>query len=186
MGFGGHVDTHGNATRTGCTAVDSLIAVSDKSISPAAKPMLSFLASQAIGDSYSQKVFGETLENIAEVKSAQDIYFPSGYKHEAVDIQRSEAEGSDNVPALYGDHREFAVVLNYRNNTTVDTDRFAADHGDDIQVFGWDVWEMQEESKRLHPDSPEKQAKHLMARTVLGLATAMVLTDGSLKLITVQ
>jgi hypothetical protein len=101
------------------------------------------------------------------------------------------------VPALTGIHSEIAAVLNFVPNTTIDTDRFSYDNDNLIQVFGWDVWEMYEEARYLYPynmyenvalqrTAIENRIKHITTRTLLGLATTMVLTDGTLKLVTIR
>jgi hypothetical protein len=120
------------------------------------------------------------------------------YKRTIVDVIRREAvTHREPVPELVGPHKEVAFVFNFVPDTTFDNDHFSADNDNEIQVFGWDIWAMYEEARRLYPysmhDTPHDQRnairnriKYLNARTLLGIGAAMVLTDGSLLAVTVQ
>ncbi|MBW3569460.1 hypothetical protein KY385_05015, partial [Candidatus Parcubacteria bacterium] len=120
------------------------------------------------------------------------------YKKIIVDLLRKEAaSSSEPVPELAGEHNEVAIVLNYIKGTTIDNDRFSYDNKNEIQVFCWDIWETYEEASRLYPysmDRPfkkqeeaiKKRMKHVICRLLLGISTTMVLTDGSLKVVTVE
>ena len=207
IGFGGHVDTHAHGWNTGCGAVDNINLILEKLQRPEPQEQLRGLAQIILGDGFDgpfivNEVIGRMLflDALKPSYMPKENHDPSGqflYKKIVVDLLRKEARSkADAVPQLAGEHGEVALVLNSVKGTTVDTDRFGFDNKGEIQVFGWDLWEMYEEASRLYPYSMHdkwgeqkraiaKRVKHITTRTLLGISTAMVLTDGSLKVITV-
>lgn len=207
FGFGGHIDDHQSRSNTGCGAVDNIDLILDRMQLPEPQEQLRGLTEMILGDAYDPVIMNEVIGRMLYLDALKPRYMPKEnddpngvylYKRTIVDtIRREAATAEEPVPALTGSHNEIALILNFVPDTTIDTDRFSFDHGNYIQVFGWDVWEMYEEARSLYPydmhaNVEEQQTaiknrlKHLTTRTLLGLATAMVLTDGSLKLITVR
>ena len=207
FGFGGHIDDHQSRSNTGCGAVDNIHLILDRLQRPEPQEQLRGLTKMILDDAYDSSIMNEVIGRMLYLDALKPRYMPKEnddpngvflYKRTIVDTIRHEAAAAEEtVPALTGTHNEIAIILNFVTNTTLDTDRFSYDHGNYIQVFGWDVWEMYEEARNLYPydmhENVEDQhaaiknrIKHLTTRTLLGLATAMVLTDGSLKLITVR
>lgn len=207
IGFGGHADTHAKGWNTGCGAVDNINLILEKLQRPEPQEELRGLAQIILGDAYDAPyIVNEVIGRMLFLDALKPSYMPKEnndptgqflYKKTVVDLLRKEAKSEGEVvPQLAGDHGEVALVLNSVKGTTLDTDRFNFDNGGEIQLFGWDLWEMYEEAMRLYPYSmhtkphDQKQAinkrlKHITTRTLLGISTAMVLTDGSLKVITV-
>ncbi len=205
IGFGGHVDTLAHGWNTGCGAVDNINRILEKLQRPEPQEQLRGLAEIILGDAYDkQYIVNEVIGRMLFLDALKPTYMPKEhndptgeflYKKIVVDLLRKQARSkADVVPQLAGEHAEVAIVLNSVKEMTVDTDRFSFDNDGEIQMFGWDLWEMYEEARRLYPYSMEhphwrqkqaitKRVKHITTRTLLGIATAMVLTDGSLKVV---
>ena len=205
IGFGGHADTHQRGWNTGCGAVDNIAKILEHLRQPEPQEQLRALTALIIGKSYDDySTVNEVFGRILLLDGLKATYLPKHkknseylYKKAVVDLIRQQSESKhEPVPQLAGDHKEIAVVLNYKDGTTFDTDRFGFDNDNELQVFGWDIWEIYEEAERLYPydihdslgkqqEAVSKRIKHITTRTLLGIATAMVLTDGSLKLVTI-
>lgn len=207
-GFGGHADTHATGWNTGCGAVDNINLILEKLQKPEPQEQIRLLAKLILGDSYKGiHVISEVIGRMLYLDALKPSYMPkeggvaSGqflYKRKVMEVLKSEADdNAEAVPQLAGKHAEVAIILNSYKGMTVDTDRFCYDHDGELQVFGWDLWEMYEEAIRLYPysmyapfpkqqEATLKRMKHLTSRILLGIATAMVLTDGSLRVITVN
>lgn len=205
-GIGGHIDRNQHGSNTGCGAVDNIDRILDRLQLPEPQEQLRGLAKIIMGDAYNGSITNEVIGRMLHLDSLKPRYLPKEnddpkgeylYKKTIVDLIRGQASAaSDAVPALSGGHNEVAVVLNFAPFTTLDSDRFSYDNDNEIQAFGWDVWEMYEEARRLYPyemDSKielqrmaiDNRMKYITTRTFLGLATTMVLTDGSLRVVTV-
>ncbi|HYH36380.1 MAG TPA: cadmium-containing carbonic anhydrase [Candidatus Saccharimonadales bacterium] len=207
IGVGGHIDNHQKGSNTGCGAVDNINLILDRLQSPEHQEQLRGLAHLILGEAYNSRgVLNEVIGRMLYLDALKPSYMPKEknnpngeflYKNTVMSTLRSEADRQREViPALHGAHNEVAVVLNFTAHTTFDTDRFSHDNDNDIQVFAWDIWHMYEEAQRLYSysmlDSIESQhqavnnrIKYVVTRTLLGIATTMVLTDGSLRLIAV-
>lgn len=208
IGFGGHIDTHQHGWNTGCGAVDNINLILDLIKRPEAQLQLRGLARLIMGDAYDGSyIANEVIGRMLFLNALLPSYMPreSGkqngeflYKKTIVELIRKHSDGEhESVPQLSGNHNEIAIILNSLQGTTIDTDRLSFDHNNEIQVFGWDLWEVYEEAARLYPYNVHatpasqqravaKQSKHVTIRTLLGVATTMVLTDGSLKVVTVS
>jgi hypothetical protein len=208
IGFGGHVDTHAHGWNTGCGAVDNINKILEKLQRPEPQEQLRDIAKIILGDAYDGRyMVNEVIGRMLFLDAVKPTYMPKEnndprgeflYKKTVVNLLRKEARSNaDVVPQLAGEHGEVALVLNFVKDTTFDTDRFSFDNNDEIQVFGWDLWEMYEEARRLYPytmtsahwvqkEAIAKRIKHITTRTLLGVATAMVLTDGSLRVVRVK
>ncbi len=207
IGFGGHVDSHSHGWNTGCGAVDNINLILDKLQRPESQEQLRGLAHIILGDAYDgAHITNEIIGRMLFLDALKPTYMPKKdnnpkgeflYKKTVVSLLRKTAGNANAVPQLDGPHNEVALVLNFKQGTTFHSDKFSYDNHGEIQAFGWDIWEMHEEAKRLYPynmhesiaiqrESIDKRMKHITTRTLLGLSTAMVLTDGSLKVITVE
>jgi hypothetical protein len=208
IGFGGHADNNQQGWNTGCGAVDNINLILNKLQRPEPQEQLRLLTKNIIGPTYDGlHVVNEVMGRMLLLDALKPTYMPREgglaegeylYKKTIVELLKKEAVSEDDtVPQLTGQHNEVAIVLNFSQDTTFDTDQFSVDHDNQIQVFGWDVWEVYEEARRLYPydihDTVDhqhgaiaKRIEHITVRVLLGIATTMVLTDGSLKLITVE
>lgn len=207
IGCGGHIDNNQKGSNTGCGAVDNISLILDRLQRPEHQEQLRELSRLILGDTYDSKyIVNEVIGRILYLDALKPTYMPKEnndpngeflYKKTVVDTLRAEASQTrEVVPMLSGPHNEVATVLNFVPNTTFDTDRFSHDNNNEIQVFGWDVWHMYEEARRLYkydmhrPLAEQRQAvdrriKYVTTRTLLGVSTLMVLTDGSLQLVAV-
>jgi hypothetical protein len=187
--------------------VDNISLILDRLQRPEHQEQLRELARVILGDAYDSKyIVNEVIGRILYLDALKPTYMPKEnndphgeylYKKTVVNTLRAEASQTHEVvPVLSGPHCEVAVVLNFVPHTTFDTDRFSYDNDNEIQVFGWDVWSMYEEARRLYrydmhdPIAQQRQAvdkrmKYVTTRTLLGVSTLMVLTDGSLSLVAV-
>lgn len=206
LGFGGHIDDHAHGWNTGCGAVDNINKILEKLQLPEPQEQLRGLTKIILGKGYDGKrLINEVIGRMLYLDALKPRYMPKEgddphgeflYKKTITELIRQEADQQrEPVQQLTGDHHEVGVLLNYVKNTTFDTDRFSADHNNQLQVFGWDIWEMYEEARLLYPynmqdtQTTQRQAismrmSYVTTRTLLGVATLMVLTDGSLHVIT--
>lgn len=203
FGFGGHIDDHAKGWNTGCGAVDNINKILEVAQLPEPQQQLRGLTRIILGDAYNIPIVNEVIGRILLLDAIKPKYMPKQnndpegefiYKKTVVKTIRAAAKEHDEpVEQLEGGHNEIALVLNFARGTTIDTDRLSFDTKDEIQVFGWDMWEIFNEAHRLFPysiaDTLEKQRtaienrlRHITVRTLLGVATAMVLTDGSLRI----
>jgi hypothetical protein len=204
IGSGGHIDNNQKGSNTGCGAVDNINLILDRLQRPEHQEQLRGLAQLILGEAYNSRgVINEVIGRMLYLDALKPSYMPKEdndpkgeflYKKTVMKTLRVEANRSrDVVPALAGPHNEVAAILNFAPGTTFDTDRFSHDNKNQIQVFAWDVWHMYEEARRLYtydmldPIEVQRQAvdnrvKYVVTRTLLGISTMMVLTDGSLRL----
>ena len=207
VGFGGHADNHQHGWNTGCGAVDNINLILERLQRPETQEQLRGLAKIVLGETYDgSHIVNEVIGRMLFLDALKPSYMPQDgnrpdgeflYKKVVIDLLRSQAaKDSEPVPKLAGNHNEVAIILNFVIGTTIDTDRFSFDNDNQIQVFGWDIWEMYKEAARLYqykmrdPTAKQQEAvlkrvKHITTRALLGISTAMVLTDGSLKVIAV-
>lgn len=204
IGSGGHIDDHQSVSNTGCGAVDNINLILDRLQRPEHQEQLRGLAQLILGEAYNSRgVLNEVIGRMLYLDALKPSYMPKAnndpkgeflYKKTVMKTLRTQANRQrEVVPALAGPHNEVAAILNFTPGTTFDTDRFSYDNKNEIQVFAWDVWHMFEEARRLYSydmlDSIEDQRqavnnriKYVVTRTLLGISTMMVLTDGSLRL----
>ncbi|HEX4774435.1 MAG TPA: hypothetical protein VH234_02880 [Candidatus Saccharimonadales bacterium] len=205
FGSGGHIDDHQSVWNTGCGAVDNINLILDKLQHPEQQEELRGLAQLILGEAFDKRyIANEVIGRMLYLDALKPSYMPKEhndphgeflYKKTVVKLLRAEASKTQEpVPSLTGPHNEVAAVLNFIPGTTFDTDRFSFDNGNQIQVFAWDVWHMFEEARRLYRydmtkrydeqlEAISNRMKYVTTRTLLGIATMMVLTDGSLRLI---
>lgn len=208
IGFGGHLDDHATGWNTGCGAVDNINLILEKLQLPEPQEQLRLLTQLLLGKTYEgHHTVNEVIGRMLYLDALKPRYMPklndepAGeflYKKTVANLLQSHASSHHVVvPQLTGHHQEVGVVLNFVKDTTFDSDKFSYDNSNEIQLFAWDIWEVFEEARRLYPyslnDTPTKQhnavqsrIKHVTTRTLLGIATTMVLTDGSLKVIEVR
>jgi len=99
----------------------------------------------------------------------------------------------DQVARLVGPHHEVGLVVNVVPGTTFDRDRFSMDSQNELQLFNYDFWFTVRAAGELYPVSHDVsyevakknlrlQHEYILCRTLLALAVAMVVTDGSIQL----
>jgi hypothetical protein len=203
MGFGGHIDDidhpHGD---TGCGAIDNTPLILQRIASPVAQQQLRGLTSILLGNRYDNMTLDTIIGRIINLESISNHYFmvdrKTGryeYKQAVVDELRSiTSAAGDPIARLVGPHHEVGLVVNMVRGTTFDCDRFSADNKHQLQLFNFDFWSSQHGASVLYPVNNDityaeakrnlrMQHEYMTCRILLAIATTMVLTDGSIKLI---
>lgn len=90
------------------------------------------------------------------------------------------------VKQLGGVHVEARIVLNYVEGKTLNQGLIHSLSDGKVDVFGVDVWRMQELAAALHPNDEAAQQRALQSMLVYTLAVAAVLTKGDLPVYTVR
>lgn len=200
--FGAHIDNHASGEITGCGAVDKAIMILAKSTSVEANRQLRILVMTMLGRvNYSSDRFDLMAGRTISLLASKDEYFlkdPENgefkYRQATMELLRESSPESSPVEELQGKHNEVGLVVNFVKGTTFYRDEFSRDNNDELQLFNYDFWRTEEVAYALYPDSDElsaeklvanaeKRAQFIMFRAVNAVATAMVLTDGSVKLI---
>lgn len=90
------------------------------------------------------------------------------------------------VKQLGGNHRECAIVLNTIRNFTVNQKLVRDATNNEAQIFGVDVWRMQDIATKLYEDNARQQQLALLSELIYTVATAAVLTKGDLPVDVIQ
>ncbi len=206
--MGGHIDGHkaDHLFDSGCGAIDNMPAILDRITSPYAIGELKGLVRALMGDGFNPDTYDMVEGRMLLLESMRDFYFGKydigngqsefAFKKDAIQVLNENAEKEHHpVAKLTGDHHEHALVINLVKGTTFDRDRFWADNQGRVQLFNYDLWRSEDFANILYPtnlrkQTPEQNRQHhieqqpfLTARIMYAVATAMVLTDGSLDLI---
>ncbi len=193
---GGHIDDHAPEGKTGCGAMDNIPKILERLTSPAAQMQLRGLAQRLLGDNYSEAMVNELLGRFLFIQGNAETYFAHDekgsftYPQDAIE----RLQTTDGVAKLMGPHNEVGLVINLIRNTTFHRDQFAVDSDHLMQLFGYDFWRSVELADKIpqlhHRDKPlsQEESKNLRdrfitSRLLFTIATAMVLTDGSIELI---
>ncbi len=201
IGFGGHIDEDhsGRAEDTGCGAIDKMPLILKKMVAPEAWIQLHAMASSLLGDAYDETMVNQISGRLLHLESVAQEYLHYnaetgryGYKQQVMKVMRDLAqEGRQPVERLMGPHCEKAIVVNMVPGTTFDRDRFSNDNNNEMQLFSWDLWRSRQTAEILYPVDMTaeylasrkmlyRRYEYVLCRTLYTLATAMVLTDGSL------
>lgn len=119
--------------------------------------------------------FDKSQNEKQRTNSILDTYSPK----KMLDLERTHG-GDNNVEVLEGSHEELAVVLNYVRGTTVDRDAMVRESNK--EVFGIDMWYLQDLAKALsrgRPDAEEIYEPLLYAMCAYQIAVYSELCDGS-------
>lgn len=175
---GGHRDTLGNGI--GCGAIDRM----DNALEVLAKPEvlheIEALTRSVLDDRFDLHAFQVTGAAAKTLAAHAEAYLAQKQRS----IEAVEQALGRPVPVLLGEHAELFVIMNYVPNSTFSTTEFnAANTG--VQAFNYDVWRSFEEAEDLFP-APNDQSlrnRFIHARVMIAVATLMVLTDGSQRLV---
>jgi len=191
IGIGGHVDDrHGPADEdTGCGAIDKMIPILDKLQHAEASAAAVALASKLLGGNLDPVMVDQLLRRVKDFRLSAEHYFVYNqqsdrydYKQHAVAQLRQKAS-KDPVEVLTGAHQEKGLVVNTIDGTTFNRDAFAQISDGAVQLFDYDVWFVGRVAKALFPEDEAKQNQFVLLHVLYSIAAAMILTDGSLKLI---
>ncbi len=175
---GDHRDTHGHGI--GCGAIDKMDAALAAMLSPELIADHKRLVTDLLGDDFSNEIYLQVLGAAVVLEGRIDDYMHLREKS----IEELEQTLCHPVSMLEGDHHECLVVINMVSGTTFATKRFSDDF-EGMQAFNYDVWRTVEFAEKLYNDSYFSGSKNrfIMARVMTAVATLMVLTDGSQRLI---
>jgi hypothetical protein len=194
--FGGHIDEHNekHPENTGCGAIDKLPEILAQMVSPKAFREIKALCQVLLPTIYDDRIANELIGRLVLLQADSEIYLQYDkrtkrykYKHLVMETMRKSAT-KKNIPVekLVGPHNEKGLIINMVKGTTFDRDKFGHDNANEIQLFNYDAWRTQQTAKVLYPDTNKKNRRHqqeyVLARTMYAVATAMVLTDGTLNL----
>jgi hypothetical protein len=95
-----------------------------------------------------------------------------------------ENHSEKNVATLEGVHQECIVGVNHSPLSTFDTNRFVKTF-DGLQAFNYDVWFSKKVAEMIlpRPNQALDRQRFIMGRVMMSVATLMVITDGSQRLI---
>lgn len=171
LNFGGHTDDHAHGTNCGCGAIDK--------------------APQTVANviKYEDKIRGSISALGADATGLDEIF--GNYKafHEAspeyddfsgVEIMEAIRGEGKVTKRLEGPHKEWFIVLNTIPGKTINQDAIREASEGKLQVFGVDVWRLQEIAEKLHPEDPEAQHEAFLSKLVYTLSVAATLTKGDL------
>ena len=180
LGFmpGDHRDTHGHGT--GCGAIDKM----DQALQALVDPMLvadnERLVRAVLGEAFDESIYMHVVGAGVILAGRADEYLQEREKS----IEEIEANLQHQVMVLEGDHHECFMVLNTVPGTTFATKRFS-DTFQGTQAFNYDIWRTFELAEKLFPlrADQHKKMRFIHARVATAIATLMVLTDGSQRLL---
>lgn len=172
IGFGGHTDEHAYGLACGCGAVDK----APIAIANAVKyeeQIRTTLQVLGIDESGLDDVFGN-YEAYAEAIKDDTSY--SG-----ADVMNEIVSSGKVVKELRGNHLEMYIVLNMTKGYTVNQEAVRQATGDEVQVFGVDVWRMKDVADRLYAnESEDVRHQAFLSELVYTLGVAATLTKGDL------
>ena len=200
LSFGGHIDDHAGEGKTGCGAIDQLKPILEKFQQPETSFQMRGLVSALMGEAYDTDLYNSIIGELQNVWALQSIYLAQNdqgqfeYNIHAIDALRKNATDENPVAKLVGAHNEVGLVINRVPHTTFNRDKYNSDHNSEIQLFNYDIWYSEQLAATLYPVSGamkladrqvniQKQVKFLTVRSMLAVATAMQLTDGSVDLL---
>ena len=173
--LGGHTDDHARPPFCGCGAIDKMPEILARMTDTASRASLEKNVQAILGKIYSLAVFQECLASLAKIDS-RSYFKSSGFRRNLLQIVRKNS-GRKAVEKMIGAHREATVVINKAKDSTLDKAALAA--GTKDQVFSYDVWYTLELANRLFKNK-DARLKFITTNVTYNVATAMVLTDGSL------
>lgn len=173
---GDHRDTHGHGV--GCGAIDKMDAALAALVDPALVADHERLVRVLLGESFDDEMYLHVMGAAVMVEGRADEYF----KDRASSVTMLEERLHHMVPVLAGDHHECIVSVNTVSGTTFDNKRFAQDF-DGMQAFNYDVWQTVEGAAHIFMHNARARQRFVMARVMTAVATLMVLTDGTQRLI---
>lgn len=177
---GGHRDEHEHDNGVGCGALDGLEQVLKCMINPDLVEDHKRLVKTLLSDDFNRDNYLRVLGAGLVLESRSTGYFAD--RLQILELLERKAPAS--VSELKGHHQEKLVIVNFVPNSTLSSNRFAAEHNG-MQAFGYDLWRSKQVAQSLFP-LPSQQLdreRFITARVMLTIATLMALTDGSLQVI---
>jgi len=180
LGFmpGDHRDTHGHGV--GCGAIDKMDQAVQAMVDPALVADNERLVRGVLGDGFDENVYMHVMGAALILAGRSETYLA----HREESVKEIEDTLHHGVSVLEGDHHECLMIINTVPATTFATKRFS-DKFAGMQAFNYDVWRTYELADKLFPSPVDevKKRQFLHARIATAVATLMVLTDGTQKLL---
>lgn len=168
LSYGGHTDaaSFDSAEKCGCGAIDRA-----PEIMAAAGTYRTQITDVIKSLAISTEGIDEIIDNfVADAKQE---------RYRGRDAIATITSHHKDVRQLDGEHREMAVVFNLVPGYTIDQAKVRHATNDRGQIFGVDVWRMQQIANGLQVTPLERQ-RAFLSQLVYSLATAAVLTAGDL------
>jgi hypothetical protein len=166
---GDHTDDHANEQKSGCGAQDGHKRKLPMYSDPERAPILESVANTIMelgGAQPRPGAFARLQESARQLRERPD-YFPAPNAF----LDKLRQLNPDGVETLVRPHAEISLTLNFVSGTTFHRDHYNANTNSKIQNFNLDVWAILDE-----------YGEDGYALIVDAVATAMDLTDGSLRL----
>jgi hypothetical protein len=174
---GGHYAENAPEGKTGCAAIDGMEEDLEH-FSPESISHIEKLTQLLLSEKFSPSDFDHLIAMTLRLLSEKERYFASKSRI----FEKLKEYNPTDAPVLKGIHKEGLVIVNLVPNTTLHTNHWIAENGDNVLAFNYDLWRTFDNAKRLHAD-PAIRSRYLHARAGLAVSALMRLTDGSQKLL---
>lgn len=175
LDFGAHTDDHASGPKSGCGAIDNAPNIIRQALRYR-EAISQAISALGIATTDLNDVFMHFQAYAAQAATDAD------YSGQAV---MGHIKQHDKViKQLAGGHREMYIVLNLTPGMTINQEAVRQESHEQVQVFGVDVWRLQELASHFGPEVRQRQA--FLSELVYTLATAAVLTAGDLPVYVVQ
>lgn len=190
---GAHTDEHCDEpdnSNTGCGAIDKMLYILKAMADPDNRGVLHDYAKAISGDFFDNQTFDSVIQKIDFLNQPEfkHRYFIKDkktgdylYKNMAVESTKVLGQGEESVEKLLGSHNEVFLVVNMRRGETLNRDKFASRSDNEIQAFNYDSWHTVGRAEALFGED-QRRKDFIVSRAMYAVATAMVLTDGSIEL----
>lgn len=178
---GGHVDDHAKLPYSGCGAIDKMPQIWKRITDEGSRQALEAYTIAILGEQFDQTTLESVLLNVLSIKPA--LYFKEhghSYRTELINQIKKHSEKTA-IEELEGAHKEAFVIINMKPGSTLDKESFVNKTSGQIQAFNYDYWFTRQLAAELFPVDPSLQNLFTTTNVLYNLATAMVLTDGSLE-----
>jgi len=194
---GAHQDEHNadHPENTGCGAIDKMLEIvavmrESQTNDGGVKNYRVYEYAKAIASSHMDvqafdQAFYAVQDNLDTLEKLSDRYFKRGqFRSDIVEEVKDGGEriGEKTVETSAGEHREVFLMVNQVEGETFDRDGFAASTHGLAQAFNYDAWAVPQRARDIFTDEPAKRHIMMVTNFMYAVATAMVLTDGSLEL----
>jgi hypothetical protein len=179
--YGAHNASHvGSEADCGCGAIDkkpAVIRAVVKYRSEITATMAVLLDLQAESNSETKSLVEKDIDTVF---SNYEAYAPSleKQKYSGRNVFGKIVNRGKVTKELEGAHTEIGIVLNKVRGFTVNQDLIRRVSGGKAQVFGVDVWRLEDLAAETHPADPNSQRLAMIAELIHTLAISAVLTDG--------
>ena len=175
--FGAHTAEHvSSEDKSGCGAIDEAPTILNRVIQNQAVITEQL---RALG------IAAEGLDVIFEnFKTCNDRFANQAYR--GLDVMNLIVDRGKIVKQLGGAHVEARIILNYVPGKTIDQGLIHSVSDGKVDVFGVDVWRIQDLAKGLHSNDEQAELHALQSMLVYTLAVAIVLTKGDLPVYTIK